>query len=942
MSISQPEHSDRADVILPLSSPSATLALAGGKGANLATLTRAGFAVPPGFIVTTEAYRAFVQANGIEPRLLALAAGAPAASPAGLETASQAIRALFSGATMPPDLLAALRAAYASLSSATQFAPPVAVRSSATAEDLPGLSFAGQQDTFLNVVGAEALAEAVKSCWSSLWTARAMGYRARNGISAEGLALAVVVQAMVEAEASGVMFTANPVTGLRSQTVIDATLGLGEALVSGKVEPDHYVVDSSTGQIVAKTLGAKAISVHGLAGGGTHAVEQERNRVQALPDDQIVALARLGSQIAALYRFPQDIEWAWTDGALHVLQSRPVTALFPLPDGLPPEPLKVMFSFGDVQGMLDPMTPLGRDAVRELFAAGAGLLGVRVTRETQTVLYVAGERLWGSLTAILRNSLGRRVLPYVISFIEPGLRQTMLQVQDDPRLQPGRQEISMHARLQLARFLLPVAANVALNMMAPGKRRQYIVESGERILGEMETRAAAIQGDRWQRLAGQASLLPNLAGKRLPGTLRLFVSAVASGMAAWNLLNVVTGSGHQGQTPRSPGAVAGGAEAATAPSADSPIASDLVLRITRGLPNNPTTEMGLALWDIAKTLRADTASWQILRAARSAELGARYLAGDLPDLTMRLVRQFLNRYGGRGLAEIDLGRARWAEAPAQVFEMLASMARIEDESQAPDAAFARGAAAAQQAIDDLTAAVRVRPHGWLKAHLVRFLAGRARQLMGVRESPKFFLVRLMWIVRRELLKTGRDFAAAGDLEAADDLVYLTLSELQLFAARAPAPAPAPDWRELIRRRRAAYQSELQRRQIPRLLLSDGRAYYGGIAAGAAANTLTGSPVSPGVVQGRVRVVLDPRQANLQPGEILVCPGTDPSWTPLFLSAAGLVMEVGGMMTHGAVVAREYGIPAVVGVERATQRLTTGQLVRVNGSTGAIVILEPAA
>jgi phosphohistidine swiveling domain-containing protein len=201
----------------------------------------------------------------------------------------------------------------------------------------------------------------------------------------------------------------------------------------------------------------------------------------------------------------------------------------------------------------------------------------------------------------------------------------------------------------------------------------------------------------------------------------------------------------------------------------------------------------------------------------------------------------------------------------------------------------------------------------------------------------------MWIVRRELLKTGREFAAAGELEAADDLFYLTLTELKLFAAQAPAPTPAPDWRELIRRRRVAYQSELQRRQIPRLLLSDGRAFYGGVDSGAAsANTLTGSPVSPGVVEGRVHVVLDPRQAKLVPGEILVCPGTDPSWTPLFLSAAGLVMEVGGMMTHGAVVAREYGIPAVVGVERATQRLTTGQLIRVDGSTGTITILESGA
>jgi phosphohistidine swiveling domain-containing protein len=925
MSLNQLEQSDHANVILSLSSPLASLTMAGGKGANLATLARAGFAVPPGFIVTTDAYRAFVQANGIGPRLLELAEAAPPTNPGALEAASRAIRAFFAVGTIPPDLLAALGAAYASLASLDKPQPPVAVRSSATAEDLPGLSFAGQQDTFLNVVGPDALAEAVKACWSSLWTARAMGYRARNRIPSEGLALAVVVQAMVEAEASGVMFTANPVTGLRAQTVIDATLGLGEALVSGKVEPDHYEVDPSAGQIIAKTLGAKGVSIHGLAGGGTREVAQPRSQVQALPDHQILALARLGSEIAALYSFPQDIEWAWADGVLHVLQSRPITALFPVPGNLPAEPLKVMFSFGDVQGMLDPMTPLGRDAIRELFAVGAGLFGVRVTRETQTVLYVAGERLWGNLTAVLCNSLGRRILPTVIRFIEPGLRQAMLQVQDDPRLQPGRQEISFHARLRLARFLLPVAANLALNMIAPGRRRRYIVENGERVLQEMEASTQSIQGDRWQRLAQQANLLPGTAARRLPGTLILFVSGVAAGMASWNLLNVL-------------------AKSAAPPEASDPTrASDLVLRMSRGLPNNPTTEMGLALWDMTKAIRADAVSWQVFQASSPMELGARYLAGDLPSETMRLVRTFLNRYGGRGLAEIDLGRTRWAEDPAQVFEMLAGLLRIEDDSQAPDTVFARGALSAQEAIAELTDAVRSAPHGRLKARIAHFLAGRARQLMGLRESPKFFAVRMMWIVRRELMKTGREFVTSGELEAADDLFYLTLSELKDFAAREPAPTPAEDWHDLIRQRRAAYQSEFQRRQLPRLLLSDGRAIYGGMGAGTAtANTITGSPVSPGTAQGRVRVVLDPRQANLQPGEILVCPGTDPSWTPLFLSAAGLVMEVGGMMTHGAVVAREYGIPAVVGVDQATQRFATGQLIRVDGSTGTISILDPAA
>jgi pyruvate,water dikinase len=338
---------------------------------------------------------------------------------------------------------------------------------------------------------------------------------------------------------------------------------------------------------------------------------------------------------------------------------------------------------------------------------------------------------------------------------------------------------------------------------------------------------------------------------------------------------------------------------------------------------------------MAKTIRADTPSRQAFQESSAAELSARFLGGTLPTAASEEVSRFLSRYGGRGLGEIDLGRTRWAEDPTHVLEMLTSFLHIEDSAQAPDLVFARGAGSAEEALDQLTAAVRKTRRGWLKARLVRFFGGRARQLMGLRETPKFSAVRLMWIVHRELLKTGREFVRAGELSAPDDLFYLTLSELKALAAREER-----DWRVLIRDRRANYRRELLRRQIPRLLLSDGRAFYEGMSnLDSSDNAMAGSPVSPGTVAARVRVVLDPRQAGLRPGEILVCPGTDPSWTPLFLSASGLVMEVGGLMTHGAVVAREYGIPAVVGVDRATERLKTGQMIQLDGSTGRIVLLE---
>src|SRR5512138_2916380 len=251
-------------LILPFTSPEATLESAGGKGLNLVRLTRAGFAVPRGFIISTDAYREFVETNRLLPVIQSAVTNVSAEDAEALERASLPIRAAFSAGKMPEGIESAIRAAYADLrpqtmddgpSSVVHRPSPVAVRSSATAEDLPDLSFAGQQDTYLNVIGGEPLLQAVIDCWSSLWTARALGYRIRNGIDHQEAALAVIVQEMVQSESSGVLFTANPLTGLRSESVIDATLGLGEALVSGQVEPDHYVVDTLHKKMITKTLG---------------------------------------------------------------------------------------------------------------------------------------------------------------------------------------------------------------------------------------------------------------------------------------------------------------------------------------------------------------------------------------------------------------------------------------------------------------------------------------------------------------------------------------------------------------------------------------------------------------------------------------------------------------------------------------------------------------
>jgi len=366
---------------------------------------------------------------------------------------------------------------------------------------------------------------------------------------------------------------------------------------------------------------------------------------------------------------------------------------------------------------------------------------------------------------------------------------------------------------------------------------------------------------------------------------------------------------------------------------------DLALELTRGLPYNVTTQMDLALWRTAQAIRCDPPSRQHFTGEPAGELAAAYLAGRLPAAAQAALSAFLDVYGLRGVGEIDLGRTRWHEDPSHIIQVLKSYLQMDDGQASPEAVFQRGASQSAAALQRLAATLAGRRNGWLKARLVRLLGRRVRELGGLRETPKFVVVRILGLIRTALLQAGQKLVEQGLVEQPSDVLYLHLEELKNLPAR-----PWSEWRALIAARRQVYQRELGRKRVPRLLLSDGSAYYEGssstlAAPGVNGAAITGSPVSPGVSEGMVRVVLDPHGVQLIPGEILVCPATDPAWTPLFLAAGGLVMEVGGMMTHGSVVAREYGIPAVVGVSQATTRLRTGMRVRVDGSNGLVAVLE---
>jgi rifampicin phosphotransferase len=886
--------SKEADLILRFGDlDRGALPMAGGKAANLGELTRAGLPVPPGFCVTTAAYEAVAGGDDLRRILEDLAETRPEDTERLAELAADAREALLA-APVPPNVIEAIGEAYRALGDSA----PVAVRSSATAEDLPSASFAGQQDTYLNVVGEEPLLDAVRRCWASLWTDRAVSYRAANGIDPGGVRLAVAVQLMVGAEVAGVLFTANPLTGKRHQAVIDASPGLGEAVVSGAVNPDHFVVNTATGEIVERSLGDKRVAIHATAGGGTRRVELEEDGEASLTDAQIRALAELGARVEAHYGEPQDTEWAIDgDGKIWLLQARPITTLFPLPAGAPAtdDDLRAYFSFNVAQGVYRPLTPMGIQAFR-LAASSVATLAGRPPRDPYAgpaSLREADGRIFLDITPMVRSTLRRKLLERLARIGEARSAPILRSLAADPRFAPVKASpwpVWRTVLLLLIRGRIP--PRVAQALLRPEAARARVARLHAELLALGDVPPDA---DATQRLRAAERLLSGFAPRIVPGLLPVFATGLLSNALAGVLLRG--------------------------------LATDAERQVVlRGLPHNPTTEMDLALWALAQEVRADPAAARTVRETPPELLAREYQGGDLPPRLQASLANFLRHYGHRGVAEIDLGLPRWSEDPSYILGVLANYLRLDNPELAPDLQFRRAEEEAEEMVADLT--LRARRKDRLRGALVGFLLKRARALAGLREVPKFYAVLVLTRARELLLSVGEEMARSGSLESAEDIFFLTLPETW------PALA-GQDLRPVVSERRAVYDRELKRRHVPRILLSDGTEPTAETPEATADGALRGTPASPGAVTAEARVILDPSDARLEPGEILVAPSTDPGWTPLFLTAGGLVMEMGGAMSHGAVVAREYGIPAVVGVPDATERIATGQRITVDGSNGLV-------
>ncbi|QBD83042.1 phosphoenolpyruvate synthase [Ktedonosporobacter rubrisoli] len=874
------------------------LARVGGKGANLGELTRAGLPVPPGFCVTTEAYTQIAE----KANLTSLIAALPKeGGQADIAKITATIRKRLLDTSLPSDLAASVRAAYLSLGNGIPCA--VAVRSSATAEDLPFASFAGQQDTYLNILGEEALLDAVRRCWASLWTERAVSYRLSNQIDQSSVSLSVVVQRMIDVAVAGVLFTANPLTGKRRQAVIDANPGLGEAVVSGAVNPDHFVVNTSSGEIIERRLGDKRILIRALPDGGTQRIEREDQSKQAcLTDEQVRALARLGAQVEEHYQAPQDTEWAIdAAGKLWLTQARPITTLYPLPPSalLPDNVLHVYLSANALQGVYQPFTPMGIALYRHFAASGVRLAGFDPgPRESGPgFLIEANMRLFIDITTALRNPLGRRLLSAILSIGETRSAEILKTLMIDPRLPVATsRRWNFIRRALLATIRLHLPQNLLQALISPQAARQRVRELYPKLQQEL---TASSQASSVERL----DLVENFAVQRLAYIIGSIAPVMASGSLCFALAGKLLGN------------LADADERQT---------------VLRGLPFNPTTEMDLMLWNIAKKIAAEQDVVTFMLEHSAKQLSAAYQQHTLPPIVQQSLSEFLQTYGHRGVAEIDLGLPRWSDDPTHILGVLLNYLRLKEPDQAPDVLFTHGAQQAEAMVHELTR--RATKRNWLRGWLVNFCLRRTRNLVGMRESHKFYVVKIIARMRDILHPVALELVNNGCLEQTDDLYFLSFQE-------ARAALKGKDMRDLVRERRATYEQELHRRHVPHILLSDGSEPSTMVATKNGDKILHGTPASAGRITAKARVIRDPVGAHLEPGEILIAPSTDPGWTPLFLTAGALIMEMGGSMSHGAVVAREYGIPAVVGVIGATERIQTGQIISVDGSTGSIILQE---
>lgn len=848
----------------------------GGKGVNLGELSKIqGIQVPEGFCVTTEVYQKAIEQNETFQALLDQLTMLKVEDLDQIGEISRKIRQIIMEVEIPTDVADTV-AHYLS-----QFGDHAyAVRSSATAEDLPHASFAGQHDTYLNVIGKEAILQHISKCWASLFTDRAVIYRMQNGFDHSKVYLSVIVQRMVFPQASGILFTADPITSTRKLLSIDASFGLGEALVSGLVSADCYKVRGE--EIVDKMIATKKLAIYGRKEGGTETLQivPDQQKTRTLTDQQILQLARIGRQIEAYFDCPQDIEWCLVDNTFYIVQCRPITTLYPIPEA-DDEENHVYVSVGHQQMMTDPMKPLG---------LSFWLL------TTPVPMRKAGGRLFVDVTQNLASPVTRKAVIDALGKSDPLIKDALMTIVErkgfiksssDDKKYPSPGKSNKDPQVQIENEPTIVSGLI--------KRSQTSIEG---LKHNIQTKSGS---DLFDFILEDIQELKQILFD--PQSSAVFTAAMDASSWINEKINKWLGEKNVADT------------------------------LSQSVPNNITSEMGLALLDVADVIRPYPEVIDYLLHVKEDDDNfldelAKFDGGQE---TKDAIYAYLNKYGMRCVGEIDITKTRWSEKPITLVPMILSNIK-NFEPNSSNRKFEQGRQEALKKEQEILDRLKQLPDGEQKAQVTKGMIDLIRNFIGYREYPKYGMINRYFVYKQALLKEAEQLVQEGVIHEKEDIYYLTFEEL-----RGVVSTNKLDY-QIIIKRKDEYKL-YEKLTPPRVITSDGEIIEGeytreNLPAGA----IVGLPVSSGVIEGRARIILNMKDANLEDGDILVTAFTDPSWTPLFVSIKGLVTEVGGLMTHGAVIAREYGLPAVVGVENATKLIKDGQRIRVHGTEGYIEIL----
>ncbi|WP_026567114.1 phosphoenolpyruvate synthase [Bacillus sp. UNC41MFS5] len=851
------------------------LLLVGGKGLNLGELSKIQeIQVPEGFCVTTVGYQKAIEQNEAFQALLDQLTMLTVEDRDQIGEISRKIRQILMEVEIPSDVVKAVAHNLSQYGDEHAYA----VRSSATAEDLPHSSFAGQHDTYLNIIGKEAIFLHIRKCWASLFTDRAVIYRMQNGFDHSQIYLSVIIQKMVFPQASGILFTADPLTSSRKLLSIDASFGLGEALVSGLVSADCYKVQDR--EIVEKRIASKKLAIYGRKEGGTetHEIDFDQQQTQTLTDQQILKLARIGRQIEAYFGCPQDIEWCLVDDTFFIVQSRPITTLFPFPESNDQEN-HVYVSVGHQQMMTDSMKPLG-------------LSFFLLT--TPAPMRKAGGRLFVDVTPHLASPVSREMLLNAMEQHDPLMKDALMTVVErgDFIKSVPNDEISPRPSRNNTDMLAEIENDPAIVI--------ELIKSTQTSIEELKQNIQTKSGlDLFHFILDDIQELKKILFN--PQSSRVFMAAMNASTWVNEKMNEWLGEKNAADT------------------------------LSQSVPNNITSEMGLALLDVADVIRPYPEVIDYLHHVKDENFLDELDKFEGGRETRDAFNTFLNKYGMRCAGEIDITRTRWSEKPIILVPMI--LGNIKNfEPNASNRKFEHGLQEALKKEQEILHRLKKLPDGEQKAKETKRMIDLIRNYIGYREYPKYGMINRYFIYKQALLKEAEQLALADVIHEKEDIYYLTFEELHEVVHTNKL-----DY-QIINKRKDEYKL-YERLTPPRVITSDGETLSGEYKReNLPAEAIVGLPVSSGVIEGRARVILKMEDANLEDGDILVTAFTDPSWTPLFVSIKGLVTEVGGLMTHGAVIAREYGLPAVVGVENATKLIKDGQRIRVHGTEGYIEIL----